>query len=320
MDGSKILSMVVENFHFLDSLNFLPMSLKSMPKSFDLTCKKGYYPHFFNTASNLNYVSPYPEPEFYGADSMSVDERTQFLEWYEEQKVKLFSNKAELLAYCMDDVSVLRQACCSFRNLILKLVKMDPFREAITISSICNKVFRTMFLKPDTVGIILRAGYRMGDRQSIEGLQWLAYMGRTRKMIHAGNGRETSLPGVPNVNVDGYCEETKEVFEYLGCFWHGCHCMPNRHKPTGNTEETLENRYEETMARMQKIKAAGYTVVSTWGCEFRKMLGDIPGLQNEICSHPYVKNAPINIGDTLYGGRTEASRTHCRVKEGEEEI
>jgi len=31
-----------------------------------------------------------------------------------------------------------------------------------------------MFLKPDAVGIILRAGYRIGDRQSIEGLQWLA--------------------------------------------------------------------------------------------------------------------------------------------------
>jgi hypothetical protein len=37
MDGSKILSMEVEHLHFLDSLNYLPMSLKSMPKSFDLT-------------------------------------------------------------------------------------------------------------------------------------------------------------------------------------------------------------------------------------------------------------------------------------------
>jgi len=59
MDGSKILSMVVENLHFLDSLNYLPMSLKSMPKSFDLTCKKGYYPQFFNKASNQSYVGPY---------------------------------------------------------------------------------------------------------------------------------------------------------------------------------------------------------------------------------------------------------------------
>jgi len=84
---------------------------------------------------------------------------------------------------------------------------MNPFREAITISSICNKVFRTMFLKPDAVGIIPRAGYHIGDRQSIEGLQSLAYMGRTRKIIHAGNGRDVHFAGVPNVKVDGYCRE-----------------------------------------------------------------------------------------------------------------
>jgi len=88
---------------------------------------------------------------------MSGDERAQFLE-YGGQKDKIFRNKEELLAYCMDDVNVLRQACCAFRNLFLKLVKMDPFRQAITISSICNKVFRTMFLKPDTVDIIPRGG------------------------------------------------------------------------------------------------------------------------------------------------------------------
>jgi len=58
----------------------------------------------------------------------------------------------------MDDFSVLRMACCVFRNLFLKFVKMDPFRQAITMSSICNKVFRTMFLKPDSVGIIARRG------------------------------------------------------------------------------------------------------------------------------------------------------------------
>jgi len=139
-------------------------------------------------------------PNFTG-QTMSADERTQFMQWYDEQKGKLFLNKDELLAYCMDDVNVLRQACCAFRNLFLKLVKMDPFREAITISSICNKVFRTMFLKPDAVGIIPRAGYRMGDRQSIEGLQWLACMGRALKIIHAGNGREMHLPGVPNIKV-----------------------------------------------------------------------------------------------------------------------
>jgi G:T-mismatch repair DNA endonuclease (very short patch repair protein) len=112
----------------------------------------------------------------------------------------------------------------------------------------------------------------MGDHQSVEALHWLAYIGRMRNNItHAGNGREVHLSGVPNVKVDGHCAETREVFEYLGCFWHGCPCMPNRHKPIGNTEETLLSRYEETMARLQKIRDAGYNVVWMWGCEFRKL-------------------------------------------------
>jgi len=111
-------------------------------------------------------------------DYISGDDRAQFLEWHGGQNGKIFRNKEELLASFMDDVNVLIQACCAFRNLFLKLVKMDPFRQDITISSICNEVFRTMFLKPDTGSIIPRGGYRMGDRQSIEALQWLAYIGR----------------------------------------------------------------------------------------------------------------------------------------------
>ena len=105
---------------------------------------------------------------------MSGDEQAQFLEWYEEITDKIYCNKQEFLVYCMDDVKVLRHVYCAFRSLFLKLVKMDPFRQAITISSICNKVFRTMFLKPDSVGIIPKAGYGMGDRQSVEALQWLS--------------------------------------------------------------------------------------------------------------------------------------------------
>ena len=82
---------------------------------------------------------------------------------------------------------------------------------------------------------------------------------------HAGNGRDVHLPGVPNVKVDRYFAETRRLFEYLGCFWHGCQCMPNRHKPIGNTNGTLLSRLGETQARLQKIRDAGYTVVSIWG-------------------------------------------------------
>ena len=68
---------------------------------------------------------------------------------------------------------------------------------------------------------------------------------------------------------------------------------------------------------MQKIENAGYKVVSIWGCVFRKLLSENPGFENELCSHTYVKNSPVNIRDALYGGRTKATKTYYRVEEGE---
>lgn len=113
-----------------------------------------------------------------------------------------------------------------FSEIVLEIGQMDPIRQAITISSICNKVFRTMFLKPDSLGIIPRRGYRIGDRNSVKALQCLSYIGRTRNNVtHAGNGNEVHLARVPNVKDDGCCAETNNVFEYLRCLWHGCRCI-----------------------------------------------------------------------------------------------
>jgi hypothetical protein len=55
-------------------------------------------------------------------------------------------------------------------------------------------------------------------------------------------------------------------------FWHGCLCMPNRHKHIGNTDETLENRYEDNNGEVANIKDAGYNVVSIWGACLKNVL------------------------------------------------
>lgn len=46
---------------FLDSYNYLPFALSKMPSAFGFQeLKKGYFPHFFNTDQNQQYVGPYP--------------------------------------------------------------------------------------------------------------------------------------------------------------------------------------------------------------------------------------------------------------------
>jgi hypothetical protein len=126
-----------------------------------------------------------------------------------------------------------------FFGMFLKLIKMYPFRQAITISSICNKVFWTMFLKPDTVGSIPRWGYCIGDRQSVESLQWLSYIGRKRNNVtHAGNGRGTFRWGTKRENWWVLCRDEWSLW-VPWVFWHGCPWIPNRHKHIDNTEDTL---------------------------------------------------------------------------------
>ena len=110
LNRQTIVCMTMEHLIFLDSISFLPMALRKLPEDFGLTATKSWYPHFFNTQANRDYVGPTPEIEQYGADQMSESERRVFMAWYYTQKDKVFDNRHVLLQYCQDDVTVLRQA------------------------------------------------------------------------------------------------------------------------------------------------------------------------------------------------------------------
>jgi len=144
------------------------------------------------------------------------------------------------------------------------------FLESCTIASACIKVLRKPFLKPETVGLIPKGGgYSCNQNYSKKALMWILHMEQTDgcTIMQARKGRECRLPELPRYSVDGYCAVTKTVCEFLGCFWHGCKCQPMRDHKTLN-EDTLAERYEKTMARIEQITAAGYTVRVMWECKF----------------------------------------------------
>jgi hypothetical protein len=318
LNGLKILSMQIEHIHFLDSVNYLPMPLRKLPEAFGLTASKSWYPHYFNTKANLDYVGPIPDIRYYGADEMGEGERRDFLSWYRERKDadEVFDNRYVLEQYCQDDVTVLRQACQIFRREFMKIGNIEVFLEAVTIASACNKVLRKKFLKPGTVGLIPSGGYSANHRYSKKALKWLLHMERMDEcqIRHARNGREFKPPELPHYSVDGYCAETRTVYEFLGCYYHGCTCQPFRDVKM-LSDETLAERYEQTLARIQQIKRAGYRVKCMWECQF-----DESQIAPELLAHPIVRHEPLITRDALYGGRTEAMRLHYKIRDGVESV
>jgi hypothetical protein len=97
---------------------------------------------------------------------MSSSKRSEFLEWYKDQKSVVFDNRRVFEAYCQDDVSVLRQACQTFRREFIQIGITDVFLEAITIACACNKVLRKRILKLNTITILQRGGYTCNNRCS----------------------------------------------------------------------------------------------------------------------------------------------------------
>jgi hypothetical protein len=116
MNGQKILCMSFEHTKFIDSICFLPFPLRKLSGPFGLTASKSWYPHYYNSIDNLDYVGQIPETSHYGVGEMRIGERTEFLAWYEEKKAVVFNNRQVLESYCQDDATVLRQACRVFRG------------------------------------------------------------------------------------------------------------------------------------------------------------------------------------------------------------
>ena len=178
--GSKIMYMNVPtdglNIRLLDSLNFLPMPLAQLPKSFGLVeLKKGFFPHLYNIAEYQNNVLlNLPDVKHYDPDSMGKERRQEFFKWYEEHKDDVFGFQKEMEEYCISDVNILLQACWKFRQLLKSqtgkktdiqdletLMTMTIYENAVdafsflTIASVCMGIFRAKFL-PETWSVLIK--------------------------------------------------------------------------------------------------------------------------------------------------------------------
>lgn len=270
INGTKAMYIsLCKRINFIDSLNYFHEGLAKLPELFGFEGSKGFYCHLFNKPSNDDYIGELPSKHFYCPESMSGEVREEFDKWYDSHTSDyVFDNRKELIEYCRQDVSILRKACLIFCKDFWACNQIDPFMDACTIAGACNKVFRSKFLEPDTIGIIPARGYRFADNQSKIAIKRLCQVEEDLGITiqHAGRGREAVIAGVGRV--DGLYEST--VFEFDGCFYHSHDCISNQFNKEDTSPRANEMRLckEKTRDRNKAIKAAGYSLVIMNECDY----------------------------------------------------
>jgi hypothetical protein len=74
---------------------------------------------------------------------------------------------------------------------------------------------------------------------------------------------------------DGYDPEKNIVYEYNGDYYHGNPDMYDPNDINQNTDCSFGELYQNTLEKEEKIKSAGYRIISIWESEWKKIKKDL---------------------------------------------
>ena len=206
-------------------------------------------------------------------------------------------------------MDILRQGCVIFSRLIKDVTNVFPFYDKTchTIAGLALKIYRTNFLNEETIGQIPAQGYGGNVNQSTIALYWLRDVAeklRTQGLLFNSKltaGGERCILGR---FVDGYCESTRTIYQFHGCFFHGCIDCYDGEAYNTVLNETFYTLRERTKRTTQLFQQHGYTVLEMWECNFKYESGLNNGLINVLRSCDFFANTNLNPRDALFGGRT----------------
>jgi G:T-mismatch repair DNA endonuclease (very short patch repair protein) len=324
-NGNKIIAMKFRKLTLIDSHSFITTNLASFSKTYDIVeLKKGFFPHLFNILQNFNYIGHYPDIKYYQPDLMSNEKRTEFFNWYEQVKNDLFDFNFELTEYCWSDVRLLTEGCLKFRRLNMLSTKrneldegIDPFVSSFTIASYCNLIFRRNFMQKNSIGIIPEHGYNPKQNVSKKADKWLKYLEKTLS-IRIKTNYNGSEEKCGEYFLDGINHENKIIFEFHGCFWHGClHCYSDStFNPIKQQTMKQINFKHNNRIKFIKSRYSSYKLIEIWEHDYDK-LSKTQEFEFFLKNNNLNNNNELEIRNCLYGGRTNAIKLYHECNENE---
>ena len=104
--------------------------------------------------------------------------------------------------------------------------------------------------------------------------EWLAWEAHKRNVALRTrlNDTEKRPSDEKKVRVDGYDPVNRTVYEFQGCYWHGCPTCFNPSDMNPTIGKTYEELYEKTRLRVEYLESLPNVsrVVQCWGCQWSK--------------------------------------------------
>lgn len=128
MKGSKFMRLQLKNTIFHDSMLHLPGSLANQSKAFNLSTKKGDFPHGFSLRENVDYEGPIPDIKYFPNRFKSLEDLQEFKKWHQSMvdSKYVWNYREERKSYCRNDVYMLAEIMRISHDNILTLFKDYP--------------------------------------------------------------------------------------------------------------------------------------------------------------------------------------------------
>ena len=195
-----------------------------------------------------------------------------------------------------------------FRERFIEVSNIDPL-QYVTIASVVMAIMRSDFLKTKEIAVV--KDITRQETFSKVSIKWLDYLSETTKTTiqHALNGGEHVIDEVGKV--DGYCKDTNTVYEFQGCFWHGCPKCYSGDTINPKNQIDMAELNKRTIAKNKKIEEFGYNLVTVYECELTR------DFKKWDKANPKEFVEPLEPRDSFFGGRTNVSKLKYDFKEGE---
>jgi len=314
-NGNKIMMMKFQKITFIDSLNLIPIPLKAFASTFNIeNGQKGDFPYLFNKPfdvkkPNTIYSGSIPDIKYFDLDHRKTDEVEAIIKFHNEycEKQKCDPNlkwnlKDELAKYCHQDVNILRLGCVKLRQLFKEIANIDPFAFP-TIASCCSVLYRCDYMPENKLPITKPV---LNGVHFNKALLWLAFI---EHKYYEQNKEHLNLQTIINggeakigkFRVDGYHADKKTIYEFHGCFWHGCPSCYHRDTLNPVVKKKMSTLALQTQERIKYFEKENYTVIQIWEHDFDRDK-EIKKFSKANPHLDYVFANPLDPQEAFFGG------------------